>query len=303
MRGTLALWSLGLVACSFEAPTGNLAAEQPDARLPTQPDAPPAPDAPGEVECTTCPPNDRPEGAIAITAPGRITAILTDARDDAAPSCGGAGGRDLFYELVVPTRQVVYLDTVDSDFDAVLAVRPGSCTQTQAQLACANDPCTGSTHAQLARSLAAGTYCVIVDEGAASAGGSLALDVTFAGRDGIELTGTPPYQISGDSCTGTDLRDPSCEFNADDPGTAKDLMYWFAVCPGSHNLRASTCGAGYDSIVSIAAESGELVCRDQGCVSGNGSQAQVGATGNGLVMVVVDGWDGDCGTFTLTVTP
>jgi hypothetical protein len=290
---------LWLAACSF-TPPGSVETAGPDAPgVVEQPDAPIAPPL-----CTACPPNDKPDGAEPITTAGRIEATLANATDDLTASCGSTGGRDLFYELIVPEQQVVYVDTIDSAFDGVLSIHAGPCAQAPAQLACANDPCGGRTHAQLGRSLAAGTYCLVVDEGAAGGGDAVVLDVVFAGRDGTELAGAGPWSVAGTSCSGVDLDDPSCEPQNAGRGTAQDVMYWFTVCPGTHAVRASTCtNPGYDSIVYLKSDAGELACRDDGCASGTGSQMTSSATGNGLMMVIVDGWNGQCGAYSLTITP
>ena len=170
---------------------------------------------------------------------------------------------------------------------------------------CVNDPCAPATFAQLGRSLAAGTYCLVVDEGAATAGTTLMLDVSFLGRDGTQLTGTPPYTASGDTCTSTDVVDPSCENLAIAPGTAKDQMYWFTQCGGNHTVTASTCASiGYDSIVSVLGRTGPGACVDDGCGGLNdGSLTSASINGTGVIRVIVDGWSGACGTYNLSVMP
>ncbi len=290
-----------LAACQFAPPAARLDDASTTAGSDDGGDAPPV--APPDA-CATCPANDQAAGAIPITESGQIEASLATARDDLT-TCGPAGGRDLFYEITVATAQVVYVDTVASTFDGVLSIHPGACTTASAPLACVDNPCAPATHAQLARSLAPGTYCLVVDEGTAGTAADLTLDVLFTERAGIELAGPGPWTMTGDTCaTGLDRVDPSCESGAAAPGTAKDVMYWFAVCPGAHTIRASTCtGSGYDSIVYLSSDSGELGCRDEGCPSGRGSLLNTSLTGNGLMMVTVDGWDGDCGTYSLTVTP
>jgi hypothetical protein len=251
--------------------------------------------------CTTCPANDGPEGAQPIIGSGQITASFAAAHDDHSASCGGNGGRDLFFDVVVPVDQVVYLDTLAQTSDRVLALYQGACGATLgAELACSNNPCAGTGAAQLGRSLTAGTYCLVVDEGTPTSGDALELDVTFAGRAGTELTGNGPWQVTGDSCTGTDLDDADDCMSGNN--NAKDVMYWFAVCPGDHNLRADTCtNLGYDSVIYFNSVSDELSCSDDGCTSGRGSRIQVDAQGAGLVMLVVDGYNAACGTFTLNV--
>ena len=90
--------------------------------------------------CATCPANDVSGGPEQITGTIVLTADLTNAHDDIAVSCGGAGGRDLFYELVVPTQQVVYVDTSTSTADTALALYAGPCAMEPAAWAPAFRP-------------------------------------------------------------------------------------------------------------------------------------------------------------------
>lgn len=281
--------------CSFTPPPGPG-----ETTIDAPPSPPPSPDAP--TVCVSCPPNDRAEGAIQIIGSTTVSATLDGSRDDRAASCGGGGGRDLFYELVVPTAQVVYAATLASPADRVLALYSGSCAQAGSELACANDPCAGVRGAQLARSLAAGTYCLVVDEGSASTTDEVELEVTFAGRDGSELAGNGPWSMTGNSCSGADLTDGSCEGNGGN-ASSKDVMFWRLVCPGSHSFTASTCtGTQYDSVVYTRNEVDELSCSDDGCGGGRGSKTSLSTMGGGLLQIVVDGFDGQCGNFTLAVT-
>jgi hypothetical protein len=253
--------------------------------------------------CSNCPANDVPGGAEQITGTTVLMPMLTNAHDDAAPSCGGAGGRDLFYELVVPAQQVVYVDTEASTVDGVIAIHAGPCTTAAAEIACSNNPCDTYLFAQFAGTLAPGTYCMIVDEGSTTAGSKLVIDVHFAGRDGTQLTGASPIVVSGDTCAGSDVTDPNCENTANNPGTAKDDMYWYTQCPGTHTVTASTCDAtNYDSIVYVRNRGGVGFCIDDGCATGDGSLTTGAFTGAGFLQVSVDGWDGACGTYTLSVT-
>ena len=262
--------------------------------------------------CATCPANDIAGGAISISATGQITADLAAAHDDVAVTCGMAGGRDIFYELVVATGQVVYLDTFGSAADTAVAIYAAPCLSLTTEMACSNHPCASATFSQFSRSLSAGTYCVVVDEGASALGASVVLDVFFAGRDGSALTGSPPYVVSGDTCTATDVTDPPCENLAGNSGTlglAKDQMYFYTQCTASNAPRASTCGTlgvGNDSIMTMKGRTSTAVsCIDDGCGGQDrGSNLVASAIGGPtLVQVTVDGWNGLCGTYTLTVTP
>jgi hypothetical protein len=256
--------------------------------------------------CAGCPANDVPGGAVTINGTITITQAMSGAHDDVNPACSVAGGRDLFYRLVVPSTQLVYLDTAGSSIDTAVTLYPGECTAPGPAMACVDDPCPGATFSQLARSLAAGVYCLVVDEGSQTAGAGFVLDVFYAGRDGTALTGPPPWTVTGDTCTSADFADPACEALATNPGTARDQMYFFTQCGGTHTVTASTCGgAGYDSIVYTLGRTDLGYCVDDGCPGApqDGSLCAGSFAGTGLIRVIVDGWNSACGTYSLKINP
>jgi hypothetical protein len=267
--------------------------------------------------CSGCPANDVPGGAQPITGTTSpvITADFATAHDDVSISCGTPGGRDLFYELVVPSSgaQVVYVDTNLSVADTAVALFAGPCVAPGEEKQCSNDPCAPAKHSMLAASLKPGTYCLVVEEvsSAVAAGTGVTLDAFFAERDGVQLTGSTPYTVNGDTCTSDDFSDPlpSCEMNANNPGMAKDQMYWYLKCAGATTPAASTCGSlptNVDTIVTVRGRgTGTINCIDDGCGTPDRGSLLVhaGIGGPTLVQVIVDGWDQLCGTYTLTVTP
>lgn len=299
MRVVLAMVCLG--GCSFTPGSLSTTRDASPAGDDDAPDAPP--DVPPQDACALCPANDTAATPEPITGTIELTPDLTNATDDVALSCGGSGGRDLFYELVVPTAQVVYIDTSGSTADTAVAVFAGPCSAAPAEILCSNDPCAPSTYAQLALQLAAGTYCVVLDEATAT-GDAAVLDVFFAGRPGTELPGASPHQVTGDSCTGINTNAPSCEASANNPNTAEDAMWWFTQCDGSRSVTASTCsGTAYDTILTLRGRISTPSCNDDNCGALNtGSLITETVSGPTLIQLIVDGWNGACGDYTLTVT-
>src|SRR5262249_44088195 len=116
-----------------------------------------------------CPPNDLPSGAIDISNGGTFNVDLSAAHDDnwvastPALDCGDQGGRDVFYQFTLPAAEVVYYDTFGSNYDTVVRVFAGACASMGAVQACADDACS-TTRSQGAVQLAAGTYCLVVDQ-------------------------------------------------------------------------------------------------------------------------------------------
>ncbi|HEY0251632.1 MAG TPA: hypothetical protein VGC41_08900, partial [Kofleriaceae bacterium] len=141
----------GLV-CSPATLTCELTAE--DAIL----DGPPVdvleviPDAP------EYPPNDGPDHATDISAGGVFVANLNNAADDAPQnSCGGDGGKDVFYEITLPGAEVVYFDSFGSNFATIIRTVSGKkCVDLAAgniaMPPCSRDAC-GGAQSQLALQL------------------------------------------------------------------------------------------------------------------------------------------------------
>jgi hypothetical protein len=216
-------------------------------------------------------------------------------------SCGSAGGRDLFYQLTLPGDEVVYIDTYGprhSNFVPVLSVRQGRCTDTSAELACERATCSdGET--QLVLQLAAGDYCLIVDqEDGEVENGHLELRVVRTGRTGTRIT-TGPSGHAGDTCDNGDQSEPACAGSG-----APDAGYYFLFCNQEFNVTASTCmAATFESVVSFREGSAlgpDLRCGDQG--SCPGPMVQYLHRGPGLFWLIVDGAaTGACGPYTLSV--
>lgn len=267
-------------------------------------------------EDPACVANDLADAPVDVTAGGTFGADLLHARDDAPQTaCAGAGGRDVFFTVTLTARQVYYFDTFGADFDTTIRVYPGrACTALgNGTPACSDDACSGA-QSQLAVSLPSGTSCVIVDQGVAATTGTLALRVVPGGRDGLPVQAT----VSGDTCTSTNVWEPT-NTCADAGATgAKDLGYFFTACPNqTRTVNTRTCAAAtdytFDTVLYIrkAGEAADITCVDDSpaCparptrpdhVDGSileGVQVQ----GPGLAWIVVDGYhSGACGAFTLT---
>jgi hypothetical protein len=268
-----------------------------------------------DQDCTgadvACPVNDRPTGALDITGGGTFTVDLTAANDDqenSGLSCGIMGGRDVFYKFTLPATEVVYFDTFGSSFDSVIRVFPGACTAPPATQTCFDDQCTGTgtgRQSQGALQLAAGSYCLVVDQYSnAQTTGSLVLTFTRGGRTGTAVA-TASGSRTGDSCTGTNVTTGSCQPSS----TAKDVACYFLTCPmTTKTVGASTCtGTAHDSVVYLrkAGVASDLACNDDVDTCGSGLQSSftgAQAVGPGLFWLTVDGFQAQCGPFTLTYT-
>jgi hypothetical protein len=259
----------------------------------------------------TCPANDTAAGAIDISAGGTFTVDLSAAHDDnwaastPALDCGNQGGRDVFYKFTLPAEEVVYFDSLGSNFDTVIRVFAGACTSLGATLACADDACT-TTRSQGAVDLPAGTYCLVLDQFSnLTTAGAASLVFERGGRAGIAI-GPGNGSYAGTTAGKTDQSVASCEANSHQP----DQAHFFTTCPGTTTVGANTCtGTGYDSVIYLrtgAATAADAACSDDQSGCGNGLQSKltgVSLVGANLQWIVVDGFGATGnGAYTLTYT-
>ena len=255
-----------------------------------------------------CPVNDRPTAPLDISAGGTFTVDLTAANNDqeaTGTSCGIAGGRDVYYRFTLPAAEVVYVDTFGSSFDSVVRIYPGLCTAPPATPTCFDDQC-GVRQTQGGLQLAAGSYCLVVDQySSAQTTGALVLTFTRGGRTGTAIAAASGTQAST-SCTGTSGSTGACQ----PVSTAQDAGYFFLACPATTKaVGANTCtGTAHDSVVYLrkAGTAGEIACSDDasGCGAAGLQSSFTGASavGPGLFWLVVDGYQAQCGAFTLNYT-
>lgn len=261
---------------------------------------------------SVCPTNDTAAGAIDISAGGTWTVDLSAAHDDnwspttATLDCGDMGGRDVFYTFTLPAEEVVYYDSFGSNFDTVIRVFAGACTSLGTNLACADDEC-GQTRSQGATDLAAGTYCLVVDQFSSSTTAGMAtLHFLRGGRTGTGIAAATG-SVSGTTTGRANQSTAGCEANS----AQSDAGYFFLTCPATtYTVGANTCtGTAFDSIVYLrsgAATTADVACSDDvsGCGNGlDGKFTGASVSGANLQWLIVDGF-GTTGNggFTLTYT-
>jgi hypothetical protein len=253
-----------------------------------------------------CPTNDFPTGAINISAGGVFTTDLVAAHNDqdfTGTGCGSTGGRDVYYTFSLPAAEVVYVDTFGSSFDTTVRIFSGSCPSLGANAACFDDACS-ILQTQGATQLAAGTYCLVLDQFSSSqTTGTAVLTFTRGGRTGVAITGASSQ--TGNTCAGVDASDGSCRAN-----TAPEAAYHFMACPSAtRTVSANTCtGTTWDSVLYVRKAPGttDAACNDDttGC-GASGLQSSISATsvtGPGLFWLIVDGYMSNCGAYTLDYT-
>jgi hypothetical protein len=253
--------------------------------------------------CTT---NDTPSGALDISHGGAFIGDISEARNDHDPtsgSCGALGGRDVFFEFTLPSPEVVYLQTFGSQFDTVLRVFSGSCTESGALLQCVDDACS-QLAAFVALELGIGQYCVVLDQfSELSSSGSYILEFVRTVRTGefIGLANTTlAGSLAGSTANGSNQSTPSCGAAGDAP----DSGYYFLTCPElTYTVGASTCDrANWDTILSLRSggiDFEDVACNDDGCTTSQSSLSGVRLNGPNIHWLVVDGSQGASGEFVL----
>ena len=273
------------------------------------------PDAGGDAadaSSMTSPANDQAGNPLDITGGGTFQIDMSEAHDDlgpptSGPTCGRAGGRDVFFTIKPQADEVYYLDTFGSDFDTVIKVYTRkSCAQVTAQInaKCGNDAC-GTPQSQWAGTVNGGyDNCVVVDQiDGAQTLGDLVLHVERGQRDGIRILNG--LTIGSNTCGATNASVGSCGGGGPDHG-----FYW-AGCPGiDAALTATTCLAAttYDTqLYALGPNAMNLACNDNdaACTATltGGSTIAAVLSGPHLFWVVVDGAnDSTCGAYQVSFT-
>lgn len=109
-----------------------------------------------------------------------------------------------------------------------------------------------------------------------------------------------PGSDSGNTCTGADNFDAVCPYTG---STSPDKWYSFTGVSGSALLEI--CGSLYDTKLYVLDAGFNIIgCNDDSCGS-DGFKSQVlmnGLNAGDTYTVAIDGWGGDCGTFTLNIS-
>jgi hypothetical protein len=256
-----------------------------------------------------CAANDRPGGAIDVTAGGTFSGDARFATDDvAANGCGGNGGRDLFFRVTLTAPQVYYFDTFGSSYDTVVRVYAKSCATVgtgAGAAACADDSCGGG-QSQVAASLPAGESCIVVDQRDSSqATGALALRVVRGNRNARPLArGTQTF--TGDTCSATNTSDPiDVDCGGAGDGGARDHAFFFTTCPGETlRLSADTCPEpDWDPVLYVKRVNGsQIACNDDGSCGYGAELTNESVSNSTLYFLFLDGFEPpDCGPYQLDV--
>jgi hypothetical protein len=242
-------------------------------------------DAPGEIS-----------NALGTRTYNGSTCAATD--DGATTACGPADGPDVVMRLELGADRNVTLDTVGSEFDALLRVIAGTdCGGSE--LTCDDDAAGGTpAQASLALGLSAGLYWVVIDGHDPAARGSYTLNVTIEdlgasppndrcdGAIRLDLSDTPSTRLGSTSRAGN--HPSSCPL-----GAGPDVWYRFTLAARTLVYLDLLDGETWDAVLDLRSSTAgclfttSLACEDNAC--GTQRPRWVGVLDAGEYFVLVDG--------------
>jgi hypothetical protein len=267
------------------------------------------------VECAEgmpCP-DETCGSVIVLPASGGTFSGTTAGASLLASGCSATGeAPDQVFEFVPSTSGVAIIDTCggDTTFDTVLSLRGQDCADGP-ELACNDDFCADASGQQRASRITpvvnAGQRYLIVVDGYGKAAGDFKLNVVPPAT----CSSPPVIPAAGGTFRGTTAGVGSQAGSCGGAGAAEAAFQWTPARSGVATI--GTCGSEtqYDSVVYMrrasCAAGSEVACSDDGCANASGaahaSRIRPTVTAGQRYFIFVDGFQGDRGEFTLTVTP
>src|SRR5437867_2499532 len=281
---------------------------------------------------TTLPGGGACSSPTAIPAPGGTFSGTTSGTSALAGSCGRSGeSPEQVFQWTPTVSGTATIQTCGAatTFDTVLYLRSGVCSGgPEVAAGCNDDTCPNATGlfraSRITPTVTAGqTYFIVVD-GYAGAQGTFSLTVTPP-EDPVPTTTTtlpgggacssptaipaPGGTFSG-TTSGTSALAGSCGSSENSP---ERVYQWTPAVSGTATIQ--TCGAGtsFDTVLylrsGVCANGPEMAagCNDDACANASGlfraSRITPTVTAGQAYFIVVDGYGGAQGTFSLTVTP
>ena len=273
-----------------------------------------------------------------IPAPGGTFSGTTSGTSALAGSCGRSGEspeRVFRWTPTVSGTATIQTCGAATTFDTVLYLRSGVCSGgPEVAAGCNDDTCPNATGlfraSRITPTVTAGqTYFIVVD-GYAGAQGTFSLTVTppvastttTTPTNSSTTTTTPtgacasatPIPAAGGTFSGTTSGTSTLEGSCGSSGASPERVFrWIPTVSGTATIQ--TCGAGttFDTVLYLRSGScagGPEVaagCNDDACANATGlaraSRLTPTVTAGQTYYIVVDGYNGTQGTFSLTVTP
>ncbi len=273
-----------------------------------------------------------------IPAQGGTFSGTTSGTSSLAGSCGSSGtSPEQVFQWTPAVSGTATIQTcgAGTTFDTVLYLRSGSCAGgPEVAAGCNDDACSNASGlfraSRLTPTVTAGqTYYIVVD-GYGGAQGTFSLTVTPPGASTTTTTPAPtstttttlaaacagptPIPAAGGTFSGTTNGTSTQAGSCGSSGTSPEQVFqWTPLASGTATIQ--TCGAGtsFDTVLYLrsgSCASGPEVaagCNDDACTNATGlnraSRLTPTVTAGQTYYIVVDGYGGAQGTFSLTVTP
>jgi len=273
-----------------------------------------------------------------IPAQGGTFSGTTSGTSSLAGSCGSSGtSPEQVFQWTPAVSGTATIQTcgAGTTFDTVLYLRSGSCAGgPEVAAGCNDDACSNASGlfraSRLTPTVTAGqTYYIVVD-GYGGAQGIFSLTVTPPGASTTTTTpaststttttlaaacaGPTPIPAAGGTFSGTTSGTSTQAGSCGSSGTSPEQVFqWTPLASGTATIQ--TCGAGttFDTVLYLrsgSCASGPEVaagCNDDACTNATGlnraSRLTPTVTAGQTYYIVVDGYGGAQGTFSLTVTP
>ncbi len=197
------------------------------------------------------PSNDNFSNASTLSGgSGARTGITTTATAETGePYHHGSLGRSVWWKYTAPTSGLLYLNTVGSNFDTVLAVYTGASVGSLVGVA-SNDDYGGARTSRVSVSVRAGqTYRIAVD-GYGGQSGSVGLAWQFRpGNDLFQSAWTLSGRLgsTGSSSTGSSVQSGELSHG----GHASHSVWWKYTAPRSGTLYLNTSRSRFDTVLAV----------------------------------------------------
>ena len=247
------------------------------------------------------------ETPIALNNSGGTVTGLTAGASALASSCGqSATAPEKIYQFTAPYSGMVTVSATTSSFDAVLNVRADSCSG--AELACKDVIGQSGTETVSFNASAGVTYTIVVDGYQGQAGAytltmTLAPATNSANASAGSCSNPIPLIVGGASVQGATSGTSALASSCGQSATAPERIYQLTA-PTSGVVTVAATTTAFDAVlVARVASCGgtELACKDAMGQSGTESLT-FSATAGATYVVVVDGFQGQAGSYSLLAT-
>ncbi|KYF65927.1 MXAN_6577-like cysteine-rich protein [Sorangium cellulosum] len=237
---------------------------------------------------------------LGSTVPQVVTGSTADQPESVTPKCGSSSAPDMIYSFTASDDGTYIFNTLGSSFDTILQIFDGSCAGTP--LRCNDD--AGGPQSRLTIDLVAGQTVLVAVDGRNTSRGDYVLQVDKFDGEGscstaIDLGSELPLTRTGTTTGQPDSVTPSCASSS----TASEMVFTYTA-PIVGRYVIDTVGSSYDTVLHVhrgGCSGTSIACNDD--TAGSTSRTTVRLTAGQVITIVVDGYGGASGDFTLNIAP